>query len=65
MTGHTTAADLGLDLEAGEPDQLFKWFLASLLFGRPVQQEVAANTWHVLLQHGLTSPGQFAKYDRG
>jgi hypothetical protein len=59
-----TAADLGLDPSSGEPDQLYKWFLASLLFGRPIQQTVAADTWRVLINHGLTSPGRFADFDR-
>lgn len=64
MTGHMTAGDLGIDLTEGAADQLFRWFLASLLFGRPIQQDVAANTYRVLIKHGLTSPGQFEKYDR-
>lgn len=61
---NTTAEDLGLDLSTGRADQLFRWFLASLLFGRPVQQSVSAETWRVLIRHGLTSPGRFADYDR-
>ncbi|MBC7442243.1 MAG: DNA methylase [Ramlibacter sp.] len=64
MTGHMTAADLGLDLTEGADDQLFRWFLASLLFGRPIQQEVAARTCGVLIAHGLTGPAGFARYDR-
>ncbi|MDF2443928.1 MAG: hypothetical protein JWR01_2131 [Subtercola sp.] len=58
------ADDLGLDPATGEADQLYGWFLASLLFGRPVQQSVAAATWKVLIKHGLTSPSRFADYDR-
>jgi 3-methyladenine DNA glycosylase/8-oxoguanine DNA glycosylase len=64
MTGFMTAADLGIDLSGGAPDQVFRWFLASLLFGRPIQQQVAANTYRVLIAHGLTGPEQFARYDR-
>lgn len=62
--GDMRAADLGLDLSTGSPAALYRWFLASLLFGRPVQQEVSANTWRVLLRHGLTSPKRFAEHDR-
>jgi hypothetical protein len=58
------AKDLGLDLSTGSPTALYRWFLASLLFGRPVQQDVSANTWRVLLRHGLTSPKRFAEHDR-
>lgn len=64
MSENTDAKDLGLDLSDGAADQLYGWFLASLLFGRPVQQSVAADTWKVLMKHGLTSPGEFEKYDR-
>lgn len=65
MTGFLTAADLGIDLSAGPAgDQLFRWFLASLLFGRPIQQQVAARTYRVLIEHGLTAPEDFARYDR-
>ena len=64
MSKNMDAKDLGLDLSDGAADQLYGWFLASLLFGRPVQQKVSADTWKVLIDHGLTSPGQFEKYDR-
>ncbi|MEA9984350.1 hypothetical protein [Subtercola sp. RTI3] len=59
-----TAGDLGLKPDSGRAKDLYGWFLASLLFGRPVQQEVSAATWRVLVKHGLTSPGRFAEYDR-
>ena len=35
------ARDLGIDLESGTEGERFKWFLACLLFGKPIQQEVA------------------------
>ncbi|HEY8912938.1 hypothetical protein [Lacisediminihabitans sp.] len=61
---HLTAADLGIDVTHAEADALFRWFLASLLFGRPIRQEVAAETWRVLIAHGLTTLDRFADYDR-
>ncbi|HAM25521.1 MAG TPA: DNA methylase, partial [Microbacteriaceae bacterium] len=64
MTGYLTAADLGIDVTHADADALFRWFLASLLFGRPIRQQVAADTWRVLISHGLTSPDRFADYDR-
>jgi endonuclease III len=57
MTEHLTAADLGLDMATDEG--LFGWFVASLLFGRPVQQTVAANTWKLFQQDGYTTPESF------
>ena len=54
MSEHISSEDLGLDAttDAG----LFGWFLASLLFGRPIQQEVAAQTWRLLIEDGFTTP---------
>jgi hypothetical protein len=31
--------ELGIDLASGRPAELFKWFLAYLLFGKPIQQD--------------------------
>ncbi|MGW9402647.1 hypothetical protein ACWGQ2_01620 [Arthrobacter sp. NPDC055585] len=59
-----TPADLGLDLSSGAPDQLYRWLLASLLFGKRIQQEIAARTWHVLIDNGLTGPEKFADVSR-
>ncbi|MFD1721059.1 hypothetical protein [Amnibacterium endophyticum] len=51
--------DLGIDV-ARSDQQLFRWFLASLLFGRNIRQQQAARTYSVLIDHGLTSPARFA-----
>jgi hypothetical protein len=37
-----TAADLGIDVRSGNEQELFKWLLASFLFGKRIQQIVAA-----------------------
>jgi len=39
------STDLGIDLKSGREEELFKWFLACLLFGKPIQQEVARSTY--------------------
>ena len=39
------STDLGIDLKSGREEKLFKWFLACLLFGKPIQQEVARSTY--------------------
>lgn len=58
--------DIDLDPADGEPtpQALYRWLLASVLFGRPVQQHVAADTYRVLIEHGLTSPAKFASVER-
>jgi hypothetical protein len=48
--------ELGIDLASGRPAELFKWFLACLLFGKPIQQEVAAHTYREFAQAWLLTP---------
>jgi hypothetical protein len=37
--------DLDIDLASKEETAYFKWFLACLLFGKPIQQKVAKQTY--------------------
>jgi endonuclease III len=55
------AKELGIDLASGREDEYFKWFLACLLFGKPIQQEVAKRAYLELVQEGLTSPEAILK----
>lgn len=55
MTGHIGAKDLKLDPESGEKD-LFRWFLASLLFGKRIQEKVARQAFDAFMKHGVDSP---------
>lgn len=48
--------ELGIDLESKQETELFKWFLACLLFGKPIQQEVARRTYLEFVKEGLISP---------
>lgn len=52
----TGSRDLGIDLRSGRERELFKWFLACLLFGKPIQQEVAARAYRELVKAGLATP---------
>ncbi|OYX53297.1 hypothetical protein B7Y92_03390 [Candidatus Saccharibacteria bacterium 32-50-13] len=49
------AEDFELDVLRGD-DDLFKWFLLSYLFGKPIQSTVAAKTWRVFIDHQLDTP---------
>jgi endonuclease III len=51
-----TSIDLGIDLASGQEGEYFKWFLACLLFGKPIQQEVAKRTYFEFVKEGLTTP---------
>lgn len=48
--------DLSIDLSSRKEGELFKWFLASLLFGKPIQQEVAKRTYFEFVREGLITP---------
>ncbi len=52
-----SAADLRITLKAGDEDSLFRWFLASFLFGKRISQTLAAATWRTLVEtHGRDTP---------
>ncbi len=56
-----TAADLGIDLASRREADLFRWFLACLLFGKPIQQEVAERTYREFEREKLLSPEAIQK----
>lgn len=49
------AEDFGLDVLSSE-DDLFQWFLLSYLFGKPIQSQVAVNTWRLFIDAQLDTP---------
>jgi len=51
--------DLGFEVRPGDEASLFKWFLASFLFGNRISQSIAAATWRVLVvEHGRDTPAK-------
>jgi endonuclease III len=48
--------ELGIDLSARSDAELFKWFLASLLFGARITETIAKHTYRALERHGLLTP---------
>jgi len=55
------AKELGIDLESGRETEYFKWFLACLLFGKPVQQEVAKRAYLELVKEDIVTPEAILK----
>jgi hypothetical protein len=47
---------LRIDLTSKNEEELFKWFLACLLFGKPIQREIAEQAYRELVAARLTSP---------
>lgn len=52
-TPAAVATKLGIDLSSRKDGELFKWFLACLLFGKPIQQEIAERAYVRLMSAGL------------
>jgi hypothetical protein len=48
--------DLGIQLSSKKEEDLFKWFLLCLLYGKPVQQQVAERAFLTLAAARLLSP---------
>jgi hypothetical protein len=48
------ARDLGIELSSGRERELFRWFLACLLFGKPIRQEIARDAFFELDRAGLS-----------
>ena len=52
----TYAEELGIDLKGGNDAELFKWFLASVLFGARISESVAERTYRAFEKHGKLTP---------
>lgn len=57
------ASDYNLDVTSGD-DDLFKWFLLTYLFGKPIQASVAVSTWRLFVEAKLDNPWALTKASR-
>jgi hypothetical protein len=48
--------ELGIDLWGNRDEELFKWFLASLLFGARISETIASRTWRTFEKYRLLEP---------
>lgn len=58
------ASDYDLDVTTGDTD-MFLWFLLCYLFGKPIQSNVAVQTWRLLLEAKLDTPWAIVDASRG
>jgi len=47
---------LGIDLSSGKDEEVFKWFLAAILFGAPITENSAIKTFNCFKKHGVLTP---------
>jgi len=53
--------ELGINLRKNSDEELFKWFLASILFGARITQTIARNTYKTFERYNLLTPRRIVK----
>ena len=53
--------ELGIDLQKTNDEELFKWFLASILFGTRITETIARNTYKTFERYNLLEPVKIIK----
>ena len=53
--------ELGIDLRKNNKKELFKWFLASILFGHRITETIAKNTYKTFERYNLLNPRKIIK----
>jgi hypothetical protein len=59
--GGRFSVELGIDLPSGKPSEIFKWFLAAILFGARISGSIAAQTYREFAKERLLSPEKIAR----
>ena len=52
----TYSEELGIDLKEASDREVFKWFLASVLFGARISETIAKRTYRAFERHDLLTP---------
>lgn len=52
---------LGINLRKGDDDEIFKWFLASVLFGAPISETSVIRTYRCFERRGVLTPEKILK----
>lgn len=54
--GTPFSSSLGINLQEGKEEEIFKWFLASVLFGKRISLEIAAGTYEQFKAGSVLTP---------
>jgi endonuclease III len=49
---------LGINLESRREEEIFKWFLAAILFGAPIRESSAIRTYKCFERYGILAPSR-------
>lgn len=55
-TSELYSEELGIDLSSGTDAELFKWFLASVLYGARISEQIARHTYRTFEDYDLLTP---------
>jgi hypothetical protein len=59
--GENYSESLRIDLRSGEDAEIFKWFLASILFGAPIREHSASQTYECFVKHHVLTVDEILK----
>jgi hypothetical protein len=54
--GGSYAAKLGINLHSLNPDEIYKWFIAAVLYGAPIPGSIATRAWHIFADSDILMP---------
>lgn len=54
--GGRFSSELGIDLDSGSSEEIFKWFLASILFGTRISRNLAVRTYLEFANRNVLTP---------
>jgi hypothetical protein len=60
-SGQRYTEALGIKLNRGEEQEIFKWFLVAILFGAPITETSAIKTYKCFEKHGVLTPDKILK----
>ena len=52
---------MGIDLRSRRKEEVAKWFLASILYSKPIRESSATNTYEVSAAEGVLSPARIVE----
>lgn len=56
--GQPFSESLGIDLKSRRPEELSKWFLASILYSKPIRESAATTTYQTFEMDGVVTPSR-------
>jgi len=59
--GQTYSWELGIDLSQGKSEEIFKWFLAAILFGARISETIVKNTFLRFVEYDILTPSKISR----